>query len=240
MIFADPLFGEPRPTSRRPPSSGGAPRRIDDHAGIIWPRLLSRRSRATADEARAIKALFPDAALLTGSRARQVDASARRGAAHAAHRVAWVFPARTRASRREQPAAALGPGARRREPAAATRSDERHPDRARGVEPEPVGHQAGDAVGVRHRRRRGAQRRRRLRTAARLRAGRRRNAGHEPVAGQRLDRARDDGRLLHRPARRPRPRRRAAPGEAGDAEDDRRGSIRSTGRASSSRASGRI
>jgi CHAT domain-containing protein len=73
-IFADPLFGEPTPSTRDASSAGQAPatapRRSTSmgtgRSAIYFPPLA-----ATAEEARAIKALFPDAALFTGRRARK-------------------------------------------------------------------------------------------------------------------------------------------------------------------------
>ncbi len=71
LIFADPLFGEPPApapdgprltiASTRPPRRGGAP---DEPPAMYFAPLA-----ASAEEARAIKALFPEAALLTGPHA---------------------------------------------------------------------------------------------------------------------------------------------------------------------------
>jgi len=72
VIFANPVFGEPaatkvvRPTPKAasPPTPGGSITTGDNLATMYFAPLA-----ATADEARAIKTLFPDAALFTGARA---------------------------------------------------------------------------------------------------------------------------------------------------------------------------
>jgi CHAT domain-containing protein len=72
VIFADPVFGEPAvarvdPSSRERPSASASRRAVttsDELSAIYFAPLA-----ATAEEARAIKALFPDATLFTGQRA---------------------------------------------------------------------------------------------------------------------------------------------------------------------------
>jgi CHAT domain-containing protein/Tfp pilus assembly protein PilF len=70
VIFADPNFGEPgprAPSSRKSPPARLARRSVttgDDLSSVYFAPLV-----ATGSEARAIKALFPDAALFTGARA---------------------------------------------------------------------------------------------------------------------------------------------------------------------------
>ncbi len=145
------------------------------------------------------------------TRCHRGEAVAARRATAAAHRVARLLSGRRDGA--AQSAAAIRPGAGGRQPAARRRR-RRRADRTRGRRPQPVGHAAGHAVGVRHGRRRSAQRRGRLRAAARVRPRGHRDARHEPVAGERSRHARDDDRVLPRPARRPGPRRRAAAGEA--------------------------
>jgi CHAT domain-containing protein/Tfp pilus assembly protein PilF len=73
-VFADPLFGEPAPAHVEPSASMPASARLirrsrtsaKDLSTVYFTPL-----GATAEEARAIKTLFPDAALFTGSRARK-------------------------------------------------------------------------------------------------------------------------------------------------------------------------
>lgn len=73
VIFADPVFGEPAvargDSSIRewPPASGS--RRSVTTAADEWSGIYFAPLAATAEEARAIKALFPDATLFTGARA---------------------------------------------------------------------------------------------------------------------------------------------------------------------------
>jgi CHAT domain-containing protein len=64
VIFADPLFGERTGVSARPTARGSAG--SVDLSGAYFAPLA-----ATADEARALKALFPEFAVLTGARARK-------------------------------------------------------------------------------------------------------------------------------------------------------------------------
>jgi CHAT domain-containing protein len=70
VIVADPLFGEPASVNHRPTTSTTtsaakrAARTASALSTVYFPPLA-----ATADEARAIRALFPDAALLTGRQA---------------------------------------------------------------------------------------------------------------------------------------------------------------------------
>ncbi len=70
VIFADPLFGEPAATPRNgargatpPVTAGGVT------AGDLLSTVYFAPLAASAEEARAIKALFPDATLVTGPRA---------------------------------------------------------------------------------------------------------------------------------------------------------------------------
>ena len=173
---------------------GPTPRRSVTDGDDAVDDVFRAAGRRRAEEARAIKALFPGSDAAHGPRAtkatlQQVEAP--RMLHIASH--GFFLPGRRARQRSRESAAALRPGAGRREPDARL-ARRRHSHGARSVQPESVGHEAGDALGVRHRRRRGPQRRRRLRPAPRVRAGRRRDAGDEPVAGQRLHRARDDGR----------------------------------------------
>jgi CHAT domain-containing protein len=74
VIFADPVFGEPAPagieaSSRRPAPDLSARRSVttgDELSAVYFAPLA-----ASAEEARAIKGLFPDAMLFTGQRARK-------------------------------------------------------------------------------------------------------------------------------------------------------------------------
>ena len=206
----------------------GAPSRLPRHAtrerrrSVTSARDLSEVYFApiagTAREAQAIRMLFPDATVLAGERATESSLRQFAAPAHAAHRDARVLPAvcRHRAEgrhdgerRRSRPgsAAAGRAGARARECPWRDRTGRRRADGARSVAAEPVGHQAGGALGLRYRRRRGAKRRRRVRAAAGVRALRRRVDAHDPVAGQRhLDRA-ADAKLLPEPQARKRSRR---------------------------------
>jgi CHAT domain-containing protein len=72
VIFADPVFGEPGTTSRGRPAQSPAPVRAerrsvttaDDLSAVYFAPLA-----ATAEEAQAIKTLFPEATLFTGQHA---------------------------------------------------------------------------------------------------------------------------------------------------------------------------
>jgi CHAT domain-containing protein len=67
VIVADPLFGEPsRPGAARPPAPVA---RDSVSTGVDWSDVYFAPIAATGHEARAIKSLFPEATLLTGSRA---------------------------------------------------------------------------------------------------------------------------------------------------------------------------
>ena len=74
VIFADPVFGEPAsaavaPSSARRPSDLAARRSVT--TGQELSAVYFAPLAATAEEGRAIKALFPDATLFTGQRARK-------------------------------------------------------------------------------------------------------------------------------------------------------------------------
>jgi CHAT domain-containing protein/Tfp pilus assembly protein PilF len=70
-IFADPLFGEPAARVEPPtPNAAGGTRRSSTIAKNLSTVYFTPLA-ATAEEARAIKTLFPDAALFTGSQARK-------------------------------------------------------------------------------------------------------------------------------------------------------------------------
>ena len=223
VIVADPAFGDAA-AAAMPISSAtvGARRSItsaEDLAAVYFAPLAG-----TAREARTIGALFPDARVPHAIERDEARGHGGDRAEHPAHRDTRVLHPRRagehRARRPREPAAAFGPRPERREPPGRRRA-RRHPHRARGGEPEPVGNEAGRLVRVRHRGRRSAQRRRRVRPAARLRSRRRRNADHEPVAGQRRRHPRVDVGLLPWPASGPRPRRRAARDRARHAETAR-------------------
>jgi CHAT domain-containing protein len=68
VILADPLFGEPPPKPDVGGQTAAAQRRSVTTAAALSTLYFAPLS-GTADEARAIKALFPEAALLTGRRA---------------------------------------------------------------------------------------------------------------------------------------------------------------------------
>jgi CHAT domain-containing protein len=67
VIVADPLFGEPPTPGATRPAAPLAHRRVATAAD--WSNVYFAPIAATGIEARAIKSLFPDATLLTGSRA---------------------------------------------------------------------------------------------------------------------------------------------------------------------------
>jgi CHAT domain-containing protein len=67
VIVADPLFGEPSPLGAPRPLSPTARRGVTTDTD--WSNLYFAPLAATGMEARAIKSLFPDATLFTGSRA---------------------------------------------------------------------------------------------------------------------------------------------------------------------------
>jgi CHAT domain-containing protein/Tfp pilus assembly protein PilF len=71
-IFADPLFGEPVRTRAEPaPSTASAAATRRSTSAINLASVYFTPLGATAEEARAIKTLFPDAALFTGSLAKK-------------------------------------------------------------------------------------------------------------------------------------------------------------------------
>ena len=92
-----------RTTAGVTPSAGAdvdarTPRRRttgDDLSAMYFAPLA-----ATAEEGRAIKALFPEATLLHRAACDEGGAPARGGAAHAAHRLAWILPARGHGAQR--------------------------------------------------------------------------------------------------------------------------------------------
>jgi CHAT domain-containing protein/Tfp pilus assembly protein PilF len=71
VIFADPLFGEPGTTSVPPHRQGAVPQTSQRSvtSGENLSTVYFTPLAATAEEANAIKALYPDAVLFTGSRA---------------------------------------------------------------------------------------------------------------------------------------------------------------------------
>jgi CHAT domain-containing protein/Tfp pilus assembly protein PilF len=69
VIFADPIFGEPATTSGRPQEDAVAPASHSVTTGKDLSAVYFAPLAATAEEARAIKALFPDATLFTGQQA---------------------------------------------------------------------------------------------------------------------------------------------------------------------------
>ncbi|HEY7286184.1 MAG TPA: CHAT domain-containing protein [Vicinamibacterales bacterium] len=71
VIFADPLFGEPAPNAKHgaPPAAGDGTTGRSITTGASLSNVYFAPLAASADEARAIKNLFPDATLFTGTKA---------------------------------------------------------------------------------------------------------------------------------------------------------------------------
>jgi tetratricopeptide (TPR) repeat protein len=231
LIIANPLFGEPEP--------GGAPRGLTAASSArrsvtTAPDLTTvyfAPLAGTADEADAIKSLFPDTLVLSreqASKAAITRVEAPRFLHIATHGFFLQDPsfshARTAGATRGIDAATRIDNPLLRSGLALSganlntdSNDTGISDGARSVEPESLGHQARDALRLRHRRRRGANRRGRVRVAAGVLPGRRRDARDEPLARERRRHAGDDDRLLQRAEGWPRPRERVAAGAARDA-----------------------
>ena len=150
--FGEPAAAELTTARTRPPQRRRRSVVTADSLASVYFAPLA----GTGDEARAIKSLFPDATLLTGAQRHQGRA-----------RGAWRRPASSTSRRTasfsgpnapvDNPLHSIRSGAERREPPA-RRGRTRHPDGARSVEPEPVGHEARHALGLRYRRRRDQER----------------------------------------------------------------------------------
>jgi CHAT domain-containing protein len=72
VVFADPLFGEPASAAPGRTAASAQSARRNVTTGADLSAVYFAPLAATAEEARAIKTLFPDAALFTGARARKV------------------------------------------------------------------------------------------------------------------------------------------------------------------------
>jgi CHAT domain-containing protein/Tfp pilus assembly protein PilF len=76
VIFADPFFGEPAPGAGAahggPPAAGDAATRRSVTTGADLAHVYFAPLGASAEEARAIKNLFPDSALFTGGKATKI------------------------------------------------------------------------------------------------------------------------------------------------------------------------
>jgi tetratricopeptide (TPR) repeat protein len=144
----------------------------DDGAGLVDGVLRplggdgGRGARDQSAVSRCARAQWPER--------QQIRAAPPRGAADSAHRHARFLPRRSgwarcvgsasgsdprhqRDDESRKPSPSIRPRADRRQPDEG-RDRRRHPDRARSLQPESVGHQARDPLGLRHWRRGGAER----------------------------------------------------------------------------------
>ena len=238
LVIANPLFGEPpgeslASTNHNRKREARGVRRRSVVTGSDLNEVYFSPLGSTAQEALSIQEIFPEVSILSGARA--TEAALKQAKAPSILHIAThgfflqnaesSFGAVTAGGTR-----GISRHSRDRESVVTFRarfvrcefaSDKnrgRDPYCPRSLGPEPLGHEAGSAVGLRYRIRRGAKRRRGLWSAPGFRFGRRRISAYESLAGERLHNPDVDDELLQKSQTGTGPWGLAPPGASRDAQ----------------------